>query len=459
MTYKSGRCHADADCLSRLPSPTVDADDDDFDNYLAAISSNFPNLDVFRHEQQRDPSLKPMIDVARSSKRATPFVIHDALLYRKNYSSHGSTLLLVVPECLRLAVFQAMHDDITSGHLGFARTLHRIRQRFYWPRLWKTTKHYVASCDVCQRHKQPTTPSAGPLQPVKPPTSPFEKVGIDLLGPFPKSTTGRRWIIVCVDYLTRYTETMAVASATSSDVSWFLLHSIILRHGAPRVVISDRGRQFTADVVEELLRLCGCQYRHSTPYHPQTNGLTERTNRTIINMLSMYVAADHKNWDAVLPFVTYAFNTAKHEVTGYTPFFLLYARHPQSFLDTILPFSTNENASVAQTLCRAEEARRLARLRTLSAHARAKDRYDAKHPPVTFATGDLVWLWTPVRKKGLCQKFLSKYSGPFVITQCLSDITYAVAKVTAQNRRSRKTQIVHIARLKPYNNRSLLLAR
>lgn len=248
---------------------------------------------------------------------------------------------------------------------------------------------------------------------------------------------------------------MALASATSSDVSWFLLHSIILRHGAPRVVISDRGRQFTADVVEELLRLCGCHYRHSTPYHPQTNGLTERTNRTIINMLSMYVSADHKNWDAVLPFVTYAFNTAKHEVTGYTPFFLLYARHPQTFLDTILPFSTNENASVAQTLCRAEEARRLARLRTLSSHARAKDRYDARHLPVTFAKGDFVWLWTPVRKKGLCQKLLSKYSGPFVITQRLSNVTYVVAKVTPENRRSRNTQVVHIARLKPYNNRSL----
>lgn len=108
-----------------------------------------------------------------------------------------------------------------------------------------------------------------------------------------------RWILVCVDYLTRYVETTALPSATASEVAHFFLHSIILRHGAPRVVISDRGRQFTADIVEELLRLCGSQYRHSTPYHPQTNGLTERTNRTLTNMLAMYVSSDHKNWDDV----------------------------------------------------------------------------------------------------------------------------------------------------------------
>lgn len=202
-----------------------------------------------------------------------------------------------------------------------------------------------------------------------------------------------------MDYLTRYTETAALTSATADDVSSFLLHRVILRHGAPRVVISDRGRQFTADVVEGLLRLCGSSYRHSSPYHPQTNGLTERTNRTLTNMLSMYVDADHKNWDAVLPFVTYAYNTAKHEVTGYAPFFLLYVRNPRSFLDTLLPFQHHEDLSIAQTLCRAEQARRLARLRTLSSQGHSKSLYDARHIPMSFSLGDYVWLWTPVRKK------------------------------------------------------------
>ncbi|XP_037526429.1 uncharacterized protein LOC119403574 [Rhipicephalus sanguineus] len=127
--------------------------------------------------------------------------------------------------------------------------------------------------------------------PVALPSSPFEQVGIDLIGPFPRSSKGNRWIIVCADYLTRFCETAALPSATAGEVSQFMLHYIILRHGPPRVILSDRGRQFTADVVEELLRLCASNLRHSTPYHPQTNGLTERTNRTLSSHVSLTALA------------------------------------------------------------------------------------------------------------------------------------------------------------------------
>lgn len=160
-----------------------------------------------------------------------------------------------------------------------------------------------------------------------------------------------------------YTETAALTSPTTADLSCFLHLSVILRHGAP----SDCGR--TADVVEDLQHLCGSTY--PTPYHPQSNDLT--------NMLLLYVSAGHKNWDAVLPFVTYAYNTAKHEVTGHAPFYLLYAGIPQTFLVTILLCTLNEDTYIAQTLCRAEEARRLARLRTLSSQVSTKARYDTCH--------------------------------------------------------------------------------
>lgn len=163
----------------------------------------------------------------------------------------------------------------------------------------------------------------------------------------------------------------------------------------------------------------------------------------------MYVSSDHKNWDTVLPYVTYAYNTAKHETTGYTPFFLIYARNPGSFLDTILPFSLHEDSSIAETLCRAEEARRLARLRTLCAQSRTKDRHDGRHLPVSYAPGDLVWLWTPLRKRGLHQKFLAQYAGPFVVLDQLSELNYVVARLTSHDRRSPTTQVTHVARMKP----------
>ena len=451
VVYKSGRQHADADCLSRLPHRTTADDDDNFDGYLASMSPTFPDLRVFKTEQRKDKALTSLFSAALDSP-TDRFCVRDGLLYKKNFAPGGARFLLVVPTSLRLPVLHVMHDDATSGHLGFARTLHRTQERFYWPKMRQTIQRYVASCVQCQRFKLRTSCPPGHLHPVPPPTAPFEQVGIDLLGPFPRSSSDNRWVIVCVDHLTRYCETAAIPSATASDVSSFLLRCLILRHGPPRVLISDRGRQFTADV-EELLRLCACNFRHSTPYHPQTNGLVERTNRTLTTMLAMYVSSDHKNWDDVLPFITYAYNTAQHETTGYSPYYLLYARTPRSCLDTIFPFSVHDEPSLAATLCRAEEARRLARLRIVASQERSKRRYDIRRQHVCYSPGDLVWLWTPLRKRGLCQKLLSHYTGPFVVLERLSDLNYNISRLTETGRCSRKTQVVHIARLKRYHAR------
>lgn len=173
-------------------------------------------------------------------------------------------------------------------------------------------------------------------------------------------------------------------------------------------------------------------------------------------MLAMYVAADHKDWDGVLPFITHAYNTAQHETTGYSPFYLLYARTPRCALDTILPFFIHDEPSLATTLCRAEEARQLARVRILSSQERSKNRYDARHQQVSYAPGDYVWLWTPLRKRGLCQKLLSHYTGPFVVLERINDLNYVIARITANGRRSRQSQVVHVARLKRFHSRGSL---
>lgn len=452
VSYKSGRRNSYADCLSRLPVSSTACDADNFDDYLAAVVETFPDTETFRREQEGDPSF--FFATARDSTHPNRFSIRGGLLYKANYNATGARFLLVVPERLRPCVLRAMHDDMTSGHLGFARTLHRLQERFYWPKIRRMTEKYDASCVECQRYKSPATTPPGLLHPVNPPTAPFEKVGIDFVVPLPRTPAGIHWVIVCVDHLTRYAETAAVPTASAASVSMFLLHFMILRHGAPRVLISDRGRQFIADVVEELLRLCTSLFRHATPYHPQTNGLLERTNQTLLNMISMYVASDHKNWDEALPFITYAYNTAKHETTGYSPFYLVYARNPRTPLDTILPFSLHDEESVAKTLCLAEESRQLARLRTLASQSQSKQRYDVRHRSVSFCKGDLVWLWTPFRKRGLCSKFLSRYTGPFVILDRVSDVTYVISRLTTHGRRSSKTQLVHGARLKTYHPRA-----
>ncbi|GFV35107.1 retrovirus-related Pol polyprotein from transposon 412 [Trichonephila clavipes] len=153
--------------------------------------------------------------------------------------------------------------------------------------------------------------------PIPPAIAPFHRIGIDLLGRFPKSAHGNKWIIVCTDYSTRYAITKALPTAEVDEIAKFLLEEIVLRHGAPRVIITDRGAVFRSRLVSSLVDLCNIDHRFTTAYHPQTNGLTERFNKTLVDMLSMYVDVEQKNWDEILPFVTFAYNTAKQETTGF----------------------------------------------------------------------------------------------------------------------------------------------
>ncbi|GFU73325.1 transposon Ty3-I Gag-Pol polyprotein [Trichonephila clavipes] len=123
----------------------------------------------------------------------------------------------------------------------------------------------------------------------------------------------------------------------------------------------------------------------------------------------MYVDVEQKNWDEILPFVTFAYNTAKQETTGFTPFYLLHGSEAETTLDTMLPFCPNDfdDNNITKIAARAEESRQLARVHTLRAQDKDRRRYDSKHQMVSYAPGDLVWVYTPVRKVGL-RKTLKK---------------------------------------------------
>ncbi|GFV21462.1 transposon Ty3-I Gag-Pol polyprotein [Trichonephila clavipes] len=122
-----------------------------------------------------------------------------------------------------------------------------------------------------------------------------------------------------------------------------------------------------------------------------------------------------KSWDEILPFVTFAYNTAKQETTGFTPFYLLHGREAETTLDTMLPFCPNDfdDNNITKIAARAEESRQLARVHTLRAQDKDRRRYDSKHQMVSYAPGDLVWVYTPVRKVGLSEKLLRRYFGPY----------------------------------------------
>lgn len=271
------------------------------------------------------------------------------------------------------------------------------------------------------------------------------------------SNDGNRWVVVCVDHYTRYAETKALPTATAPDIASFFLEQVILRHGAPRELLSDRGSAFLSTIVTELLQACQIHRLTTTAYHPQCNGTTERLNHTLSDMLSMYVDASHTNWDTVLPFITYAYNTSRHDVTSFSPFFLLFARSSDTTLDTLFPYvdPAPRTDYVTELMSRAEESRQLARTYTMLSQSNQKSRYDAMHADAVYHPGDLVWVWKPDRKVGLSEKLMRRYFGPFEILRQTSPVNYVVRATDSAQRQTRraasKEDIVHVSRLKPFH--------
>lgn len=461
VVYRAGRKHQDADALSRSPISLKHMEPED--SPVATTLCIIDDLDL-PSEQRRDPVLRNIIDILglpgpltqQQLKQSRNFTLQDSVLCKKNFDPFGRPHLLVIPQQLRHDVLRHFHNDPTAGHLGFSRTYDRIIRRFFWPGMRRSISNYVRSCVDCQRRKHQAARPQGQLQSIPPPNVPFSRVGVDLLGPFPPSQNGNRWIIVCIDHHTRYAETKALPTGTAPDIATFLLEQVILRHGAPRELLSDRGAAFLSTVVRELLNACNTVHRTTTSYHPQCNGLTERLNRTLCDMLCMYIDTAHSNWDTILPFITYAYNTSRQDTTTFTPFFLVFARDSETMLDTLLPYIDNGHSTkyMDEMMGRAEESRQLARTYTLLAQEKQQLRYDEHHRPATYAPGQLVLLWKPERRVGLSEKLMHRYFGPYEVTRQVSPVNYEVRLLDPDPSRSRRRQnqdIVHVLRMKPYH--------
>ncbi len=180
--------------------------------------------------------------------------------------------LLVVPRAKTEIVMELAHAHPMADHLGGQNTTQRVRDRFHWPSLEADVKRFCQACLTCQR-TSPQTPPPSPLIPLPIIEVPFERIGMDLIGPLPKSARGH--ILVIVDYATRYLEAVPLRKAIAQEL--FLLSS---RVGIPAEILTDQGTPFMSRLMADLCRLLKVKQLRTTVYHPQTDGLVEQFNQT-----------------------------------------------------------------------------------------------------------------------------------------------------------------------------------
>ena len=253
------------------------------------------------------------------------------VLYRKSYSDNSTTKKtlwqLVVPKHFRERALFGCHDDV--GHQGILRTLSLLRERFYWPGMQEEATQYVMHCSRCLRRKTP--PQVAPLQPILV-TQPLELVHMDYLSLEPSKGNIEN-VLVITDHFTRYALAYPSKTQTAQATAGILWDNFICHYGFPERFISDQGRNFESDLIKELCKIAGLKKVHTTPYHPQGNGQCERFNSNLCNMLGTLSEEEKSDWKSHLGCMTHAYNCTKHASTTYSPYYLMFGRHPRLPID------------------------------------------------------------------------------------------------------------------------------
>ena len=251
---------------------------------------------------------------------------------------------IVVPRSLRQEILEELHAGSTGGHLGEEKTLERLKQRFYWPGHFHDVQDWCKTCGVCATRKMAVPKPRAPLTNISV-GSPMQFVAVDIVGPFPENSEGKKYILVVVDQFTKWSEAYTIHNQEAVTVAEVLTREWFFRYSPPQTLHSDQGRQFESRLIYEICHILGIKKTRTSPYHPQGDGSAERFNRTLLNMLAIAARNNPLNWENYVRPLCMAYNTSVHSSTGFTPFYLMFGREARLPLD--LKFGSGDSTTLS----------------------------------------------------------------------------------------------------------------
>ena len=309
IKFIKGRENVVADALSReVQEVTVNA--------VEVIESDRQQFGIgdIRDSVQADQFYQDMVS-DESVRLQLSLVEEGGLLY----TEQGQ---LCVPEdrVLRFKLVLEYHDQVFSGHWSADKTLAQLKRGYYWPTIIQDTQEVVETCEVCQRSKFQKKTDRAPIRFIEA-QYPWEVVTVDFVSGF--ATTKRKHTVICVmcDRFTRMMHAeLCKDHATAKETARILLRRVFSQHGSPRVLVSDRGTQFDSELWRQLWGMLGTRVHLATTHHPQSNGLTERMNRTLIALIRKVTQNKKHEWEELLPLLEFAYNQTPNSTTGVAPF-------------------------------------------------------------------------------------------------------------------------------------------
>lgn len=386
IEHRKGKDNIVADMLSRLPT----ADEIEMDQVF----------DFERLEFESDEYKALREEIERHKEQLPDLRIIDNMILKKGHSSNDDFCQefqwkLWVPESLTQRLIEEAHDKTTSAHGGIAKTLYRLKEKYYWPQMAKQVRQYVSNCTVCKETKsvnEHTLPTIGNEVITE---RPFQKLYIDFLGKYPRSKSGNAFIFIVVDHFSKFTFLKAMREATASNVVKFLVEDIFRKFGVPETVHSDNGAQFISKAFKDMIDTYGINHMQTAPYAPQSNA-SERVNQSVLAAIRAYLEKDHREWDLYLTEIECALRTSVHSATGVTPFFALFGfnmyTHGSDYkLAKKLLSMTDHEISQTNRKDKMEIIREKIKANMHQAYEQSAKRYNARARVISFTPGQEVY--------------------------------------------------------------------
>ncbi|XP_057739852.1 uncharacterized protein LOC130956943 [Arachis stenosperma] len=365
-------------------------------------------------------------DRKKFKRQASFFTLLNNTLYRRGYSR---PLLKCLDRDEADLILSEAHEGICGIHTG-ARSLAQkiLRAGFYWPTLWEDSSKKVKTCEKCQKHAPIINLPAEELH-HSVVSWPFNRWGMDILGPFPTASGQVKYLVVAIDYFSKWIEAQPLAKITSTQMVNFVWKHIICRFGIPQHIVTDNGRQFTDHNFKEFLQNLKIRQHFSSVEHPQSNGLAEAANKVLLQALRKKLDNAKGMWAELIPEVLWAYNTTTHSTTKETPFRLVYGSEAMIPIEvsqsSLRVQATNHDQARLAELDLIEEIRDIAAIRHRALQQQLTRRYSKRVFPRDFQTGDLVLRKTEqARRPSTHGKLAATWDGPYRISEVLGKGAY-----------------------------------
>jgi hypothetical protein len=447
IAYIKGTTNVVADALSRRPDHTQ-------------VSVNSVNVSgvsgLLMQELQMaakaDSAYQRMLQRVQAGELGNHYTAEGLILHVDR--QRRSRVVVPNSTAVKGMIMAECHDVPMSGHLGYSKTHQRIVQLFEWPGMAADLKSYVTSCPVCAAAKSATQAPLGLLKPLPVPEGKWQSVAMDFITHLPVTKSGYDALLVVTDRMTKMVRCIPTkTTATAPDTAKLFVEQVVRFYGVPLSIVSDRDSKFTGDFWRCLFGMLGTKLAMSSSYHPQTDGQSERSNRSVQQVLRCYCGSFPEAWDAHLSLAEFSLNSAVSDTTGFSPFKLMYGYEPLTPIAAIVNALSRASGSARRVQATAEmldsltfdllQARQaMAKAQEQQATQANKHRRDA-----TFAVGDLVHLSTAnLKSAGTSRKFKPRWCGPFVVAQVINPVS---VKLTLPPE-IRIHPVVHISQVKPY---------